>query len=1529
MSNKFYLKVDQRSVEYSMNNTPSYSSSGEYGRDSLAQTKARKKKSDLKQAHIANLVITNSNMPTLEYSKETTQTLIQYNVSENSPNHIVVNDKSGNRIFKIIVDNSRVCEEIEEILGIVNHKCLELEVKRVEDIEKNLKQNLKKTITKVKNKRRLIDQNASTRIIKKLYKQIDMNGPLIQFSEDRKNWTLTIDLHISYKEYSFNKYSIEVNSFLDLLFSKRNTISKTYTSEYDRTHSDKATFIQKRFNNQTTTYTKTKLEKLVPSFESTIPYLDVNLLPFQIKTVQWMLEKELKRLVHVEDISDYDLNEFLNYNISYGYEIIPQLENKPSFWNKFTNYIASYTEAINIYKIFNSSSDLIGAKGLLSEEMGLGKTIEVLGLILLNRRQLSSKTDLLYKAIDGKHILKTKVTLIICPNAILQQWINEVELHAPSKTIFYYKGYQQVISFFNTDSISEIVQKLSQYDIIITSYSIVAVEVHYAEYNANLRVRRNSNYPKYDYSSPLSLMQFFRIILDEVQMLQSDSTNAAKCTSLLHRVHTWGVSGTPIQLIRDFQTILSYLQMQPFQNLPEIVSSINTKILKDKTDVQEYNQLQNLEKRLMLVNGVRFTMDDLMHIFIDYNICIRHTKNDVRSQIKIPRQYNYIVSLDFAPVEWDNYLDLWNNFISASGYGPDGLGAPQLSTIQLNQWLARLRYLCCHAVIPEYNNKSGKNSKNNLNVLHNIDDILKMMTIEAVEKLDSIYRENYQLQIKSAQAKMELQNNSEGAIKSLSLVRDSLLSDIKTKCSISNPFDIAIVSNLLKDDDLIEENENNILEISAKINFRLRARAYMDLLHQCYFFIATGYFFLGSHKLEQVDDKNAKLSLIASDSNAVSEPKKYIDIYSEVEMKDIEENQLLEKEYYAYAEKLRKEILLTREQRVNKTIKETQTFFEVDPKNHPKYLLFIEFNHKEDYASNISISRSFRNLSYLISSINAQAEQFNELISQLLVYSYQPLTKDYDNDNGNDSDDVKEEKAKEYSDSIDNQDKIFAILSCLERILVNRDMVLASDEEIKLPKKLSPPDQQLSDYHLELLTKISLIGGTPLKPIFDDIKNSRIVKGLATPIEPNNYPSSSFEEYLLNYEDQTKRMKIENKLIRDSLKKINIIYNNKIEYYNHLQKISDSLVSLLQLERNARASILRSIRNDEQYKLNLKTISSAESRIKYLNSLNILRESIEQEKPFTCPICLSSIHTGSIIKCGHFFCTKCIHNWLRNKHSCPLCKVETNMAEIYNFKFKDEKGKDEKNNSDENEKLVKRKSQNEENSKGKNIDIESIFKEKYSVFPKSEDVSKIVIKESFGAKIDSVIKLILYLKLKSENENDDPPQILIYSQSLDFLRVISKVLAIHDISCLSSLSNVAKVGEIISKFKKDPSITCLLLNVKSLGSGLNLLNARHIFLLDPIINQSDELQAMSRNNRIGQIKTTFVWNFMIRNSVEENIFKYKCILEGRKKLRKRKEHRDNEDEMPSKEEFEINESTGETVSKQHLWNCFFENPSST
>jgi E3 ubiquitin-protein ligase SHPRH len=105
-------------------------------------------------------------------------------------------------------------------------------------------------------------------------------------------------------------------------------------------------------------------------------------------------------------------------------------------------------------------------------------------------------------------------------------------------------------------------------------------------------------------------------------------------------------------------------------------------------------------------------------------------------------------------------------------------------------------------------------------------------------------------------------------------------------------------------------------------------------------------------------------------------------------------------------------------------------------------------------------------------------------------------------------------------------------------------------------------------------------------------------------------------------------------------------------------------------------------------------------------------------------------------------------------------------------------------------------------------------------------------------------------------------------------------LKANDINYRSSIgSNFTKQ---VSEFKDyNQIVTCMCMNLKFGGKGLNLIEATHVFLVEPILNADEELQAIGRVHRIGQTRETFVHRFITRKTIESEI--YEKITQGNNK----------------------------------------------
>lgn len=95
------------------------------------------------------------------------------------------------------------------------------------------------------------------------------------------------------------------------------------------------------------------------------------------------------------------------------------------------------------------------------------------------------------------------------------------------------------------------------------------------------------------------------------------------------------------------------------------------------------------------------------------------------------------------------------------------------------------------------------------------------------------------------------------------------------------------------------------------------------------------------------------------------------------------------------------------------------------------------------------------------------------------------------------------------------------------------------------------------------------------------------------------------------------------------------------------------------------------------------------------------------------------------------------------------------------------------------------------------------------------------------------------------------------------LEIVAKALEENDIRYSLLNQSGRKFQENLDKFKEREDLQVLLMPLTFGGKGLNIIEATHVLLVEPILNLASELQAIGRVHRIGQTKPTFVHRFYV------------------------------------------------------------------
>ena len=237
--------------------------------------------------------------------------------------------------------------------------------------------------------------------------------------------------------------------------------------------------------------------------------------------------------------------------------------------------------------------------------------------------------------------------------------------------------------------------------------------------------------------------------------------------------------------------------------------------------------------------------------------------------------------------------------------------------------------------------------------------------------------------------------------------------------------------------------------------------------------------------------------------------------------------------------------------------------------------------------------------------------------------------------------------------------------------------------------------------------------------------------------------------------------------------------------------------------------------------------------LKIFKDINIENNDDEEEE--MCPILLEPIIEGVVTKCAHKFSKEGLLEGLKatRKRECPLCRTPLGPGDIFEM------------------------SSNVKKEDGPKID-EYTYK--------------------YGTKMGKLIRMVLEIMIDKKN------RIIIFSQWDNLLKLISNTLNEINISNVRCKGNTYQRNAAIMKFKKGLNskkknkTAIILLSLENAAAGTNLTEASHIFLVDPIKGSKEHVKAtedqcIGRACRIGQENQVKIYRLIIKDTIEEEIFK--------------------------------------------------------
>ena len=198
---------------------------------------------------------------------------------------------------------------------------------------------------------------------------------------------------------------------------------------------------------------------------------------------------------------------------------------------------------------------------ILCDAMGLGKSIQTIGLILL-----APPAGVKYVDNDSHAVLPecpvpspstaNKCTLIVCPVSVMANWTQQVQEHVQ-------EGVLQLRLYHGKDRHQVLDQVLEgQVDILLVSYHTLA-----ADFGINFLTPQKKAVRKKSKRQTIFDICFHRIVLDEAHTIRNSNKTFFKSVSKIQADRKLALTGTPfINRAEDVFSLLSFVGMEPLND---------------------------------------------------------------------------------------------------------------------------------------------------------------------------------------------------------------------------------------------------------------------------------------------------------------------------------------------------------------------------------------------------------------------------------------------------------------------------------------------------------------------------------------------------------------------------------------------------------------------------------------------------------------------------------------------------------------------------------------------------------------------------------------------------------------------------------------------------------------------------------------------------------------------------------------------------------------------------------------------------